>query len=143
MKIESSYYVVPQRHAPFSQTSARLDAPQVATPVRVQPSRYDLTNISQDEIFRLGRELVGQGRLSELDAAVLTIQLPRATWNADGSLEEMLPPLDDGSRRDLLAEYRSRIEWDETHGQDSSLLRRILSVLDGIQAGNRTVDVRV
>lgn len=143
MKIDSSSYVAVQRHTPSAQTPTKPGEPQHTRPVQVQPSRYDLTNISQNEILRLGRELVDQGRLSELDAAVLTIQLPRATWNADGSLKEMLPPLDDGSRRDLLAEYRSRIEWDDRHGGDSSVLRRILAVLEGVQAGRRSVDVRV
>lgn len=142
MKIETGSYLVAERHPQPGRAAARPSEPQLASPVKVKPSRHDLTNISQGEILRLGSELVDQGRLSGLDAAVLTIQLPRATWNADGSLKEMLPPVDDGSRRDLLAEYRGRIEWDEMHGADSSVLRRILSVLDEVQTSNRSVDIR-
>lgn len=72
MKIDSSSYLEAQRHT--SLTRAKPSEPPLTKSAQVQPSRYDLTNINQDETIRLGRELVDKGRLSELDTAVLTIQ---------------------------------------------------------------------
>lgn len=142
MKIAASAYPMTMPRTATSSPTASRPAHSTGATGQATPGRYDLTHINQDEINRLGRELLDRGQMSELDMAVMTLQLPRAISNADGSLKDMRPPVDDGTRRDLLGEYRARIEFDESHGQDSSVLRRILAVLEGVQAGGLRVDLQ-
>lgn len=122
----------PRKSASDSANSQSRIAPQTA--VQVIASHYDVTNISQGEIVRMGKDLVSKGLMSETDMAVMTISLPEFQLNPDGSVANVFPKKDDGARRDLVAEYKSRIEFDELHGADSSVLHRILGVLQNVQA---------
>lgn len=107
-------------------------APQTA--LQVIASHYDVTHISQGEIVQLGKDMVSKGLISETDMAVMTISLPRFQLSKDGAVADVVPAHDDGTKRDLIAEYKSRIEFDELHGADGSILHRILGALQNVQA---------
>lgn len=150
MKVGFQYFVplrlvaspIPQGGRISNAANLPSESPvSTAPPSSIQAitSRYDVTNISQGEIVRVGKDLVSNGFMSELDMAVMTIKLPKFQLNQDGSVADVSPTKDDGTKRDLIAEYKSRIEFGKLHGLDNSVLQRILGTLQNVQSARSGV----
>lgn len=152
MKVGSQYFAplnlvassFPQGGSVSNRANTAPESPASPAPqsaIQAIASHYDVTNISQSEIVQMGKDLVSNGVMSELDMAVMTIRLPKFQLNPNGSVADVLPQKDDGTKRDLIAEYKSRIEFDKLHGFDSSVLNRILGALQSVQAARNGVSI--